>query len=326
MYTNERFPSIKHQSYQAMIRRLPKSHPSYQRLLNKKSIEDSGLHGEMYFDQVASKLLSPTCLHLKNSLLTLFKETFQVDSIIITPYFILISEIKNMVGNLIFDKKGGSLTRMLNGQKEYFTCPLFQVSRHTECVEYLLNQLNISVPVIDQVIYTNQYVEFTVKDSEIDIYEKILRIEQFTYHYRKIIKNYPHKHLTETQIKFIYQTLLQRNVLPFWNNHLTLLGISRDEIIKGFICLECNNIAETAYGGWRCHTCRKRVDHMFYQNMIDYFLLSGYTAKSSDLKDFLAMSSNRQVLTYINKIDIQSEMVGRQRIFFSPIHAKSTFE
>ncbi|MFB1082301.1 nuclease-related domain-containing protein [Jeotgalibacillus sp. JSM ZJ347] len=128
MYTNERTPSIKHKTYQTAVRRLPDHHPSYQKLVKKLNIEDSGLHGENYYDQVASKLLSSTCLHLKTSLLTLFKETFQIDSIIITPNFILISEVKNMVGTLFFDKKGGSLTRILNDQKEYFTCPLFQVS------------------------------------------------------------------------------------------------------------------------------------------------------------------------------------------------------
>ncbi|TFE03923.1 nuclease-related domain-containing protein [Jeotgalibacillus salarius] len=320
MYSNTRLPSVKHQTFQALARRTHPQHHAYPQILQKLSIEDAGYHGEQYFDQVAAKLLSPHCSQLKNLLLSQFKETFQIDSIIITPNFILICEIKNMVGNLHFDQRGGTLTRVLNNQKEYFTCPIFQVSRHSECISHLLKQMKIKVPVYDLVIYTNQRVEFSVKDSETEIYEKIHRIEQFTYYFRKMLHANAQHYLSSPQIKFIYQFLLKKDVFPFWRSYLNDIDIRHTDFIKGFICIECNRPAQSIRGGWRCDCCMKRRDGMLYQNIIDFFLLHGPSATAEEIRAFLNMSNKRQVIHYLKKLGFEPVQAGNHYVFHSPIH------
>ncbi|MFB1082302.1 hypothetical protein [Jeotgalibacillus sp. JSM ZJ347] len=186
-----------------------------------------------------------------------------------------------------------------------------------------MKQVNISVPVLNQVIYTNQNVEFAVKDSETEIYEKIHRIEQFTYHFRKIKKSHLQRYLSQAQIEFIYQTIADRCVTPFWKDHLLGLGIDRIELIKGFMCYDCNTIAPHVYGGWRCTTCSKKVNDMLYQNVIDCFLLNSATLNVAEIKAFLNLTNSRQVLSYMNKLGIKSEVAGRERVFISPIHSRN---
>ncbi|KIL46598.1 hypothetical protein KP77_27250 [Jeotgalibacillus alimentarius] len=325
MNTNTRTPSIKQQTLQALVQRIPKHHPGYVRVLEQLSIEEAGLHGELYFDSVASKILTPQSAQLKNLTLTLFKETFQIDSIIVTPQFILITEIKNMVGNLYFNKKGGVLTRMSNGQTSYFTCPLFQVSRHVECISHILKKLNLKVPVHDLVIYTNNNVEFTVKDSEQEIYEKIHRVEQFTQHYRKM-KDSASPHLSTTQMKIFCQELLKRNTLPFWKDHVTKTGVIHSDLINGVMCYRCCKIALAVRNGWRCKACDKRIDNMLYQNIIEYFLIHGPTATTKDITKFLHFANTRSAMHYLVKLGFKYEMVGSQKVFLSPVHEVSVMD
>ncbi|MBM7577764.1 nuclease-related domain-containing protein [Jeotgalibacillus terrae] len=323
MNTNTRVLSIKHLTLKALIQRIPEHHPGYGRVLEQLSIEEAGLHGELYFDSLASKILTPQSAQLKNLTLYLFKETFQIDSIIITPQFILITEIKNMVGNLHFDKKGGVLTRISNGQTAYFTCPLFQVSRHKECISHVLNYLNLNVPIHDLVIYTNKNVEFTVKDSEQEIYEKIHRVERFTHHYRKM-KNSATPHLSSAQMKILCQELLKRNIRPFWKDYVSNSGIPYSNLLNGVMCYACCKIAIQIRNGWRCPGCNKRVDDMLHQNITDYFLLRGPTATTNDISHFLNIPSTRSARNYLDKLGFKSEIIGKQKIFISPLHEVST--
>lgn len=322
MNTNIRPPSIKQQTLEALIRRIPEHHPGYKRAFELLSIEKAGLHGELYFDSLASKILTPQSAQLKNLTISLFKETFQIDSIILTPQFILITEIKNMIGNLHFDKKGGVLTRIMNGQREYYTCPLFQVSRHKECLTHILHTLKMSVPVYDLVIYTNQQVEFTVKESEADIYEKIHRVEQFTYQFRNMQKG-ARSYLTTSEINRIYKELIRKNKRPFWKDHVTKIGVYHHELLTGVVCCDCCKLAEEIRGGWKCIGCGHRASQMLHQNIIDFFLLHGPTATTEEIRTFLNLKTCRSALTYMDKLGFEFTISNNRKIFLSPIHQVS---
>lgn len=57
---------------------------------------------------------------------------FQIDTIIISAYFLLLLEIKNIAGTLLFDSKFNQLIRISEGNSEGFPDPILQVKRQEE--------------------------------------------------------------------------------------------------------------------------------------------------------------------------------------------------
>ncbi|WP_166786690.1 nuclease-related domain-containing protein [Jeotgalibacillus salarius] len=324
MYSNTRTEPMQLKALKALKRRLPPNHLSLNKIEEKISILESGFHGENFFDQFTSHVLSPRCLNLRNITLPAFSETIQIDSLFITPSFILICEIKNIKGNLHFDKKGGSLSRVVNGKEEYFSCPVTQVERHKEGIEVLLKNLNVKIPVIEMVVFTNSQVKFTVRSDEQSIYNQITRIESVTRKMRELKLLYRVQVLDQKGVKELWTKIMNKSLTPYWKDVRSPYSIEENELIRGVLCIKCDKGTVLNYGKWCCQSCGHSNKENFLESVTDYFLLIKDSCSIKDLRNFLDIDSSRKALEWMYKFNFQSKEGSRPSVFFSPMYVKKT--
>ncbi|MBM7660464.1 hypothetical protein JOC85_001236 [Bacillus mesophilus] len=130
MIAKKRNYPIRIKKLEALLRRLPKSHMKRGDIEEELAKSYAGFRGEQsmnyHFDYLDKKKY--TIIHD----LRLFDQNhyFQMDTLILSTRFLLIVEIKNIIGTLIFDKSFQQLIRSYNGKEDAFHNPLIQAKNH----------------------------------------------------------------------------------------------------------------------------------------------------------------------------------------------------
>lgn len=100
-------------------------------------------------------------------------QAFQMDTLIICPYFILIIESKNIAGTLTFEKDSTQMIRELDGKKQGFKNPLVQVARQKEQLMGWLKKRKIPlIPVEDLVGIADRRTVIITSDNNRAIFKK----------------------------------------------------------------------------------------------------------------------------------------------------------
>lgn len=115
---------------QSLLRRLPKNHPKIPYIEENLAKKMAGYRGEHSIDYPLSFLTFQNYFILHDLRLPHNDYFFQIDTLLISPKFILMLEVKNIAGKLFFDQEFHQLVRTLNDKEEVFPDPILQVKRH----------------------------------------------------------------------------------------------------------------------------------------------------------------------------------------------------
>ncbi len=77
---------------------------------------------------------------------------FQIDTLILSPYFFTIIEVKNYSGTIQFDHYFHQLIQMYNGEKRAFPDPTSQINRHQVQLKEWLHAYTSTLPPIEPLI------------------------------------------------------------------------------------------------------------------------------------------------------------------------------
>ncbi|WP_449538946.1 nuclease-related domain-containing protein [Ferdinandcohnia sp. Marseille-Q9671] len=123
--------------------------------LKKFQADEKGYEGECYFDDLITQSPASTYLQINDLLLKWQNTTFQIDSLLISPYKIYLFEIKNFEGEYYIE-----------GDRWYFSSgyevknPIPQLQRSESLLRPLVQTLGINLPIEANVIFVNP--EFTL--------------------------------------------------------------------------------------------------------------------------------------------------------------------
>lgn len=153
-------------------RTIPRELEVYQLLNSRKNLLDTerkhlyalqkGYEGELLFDELTSSIIKPECLLLNDLLLSLNKNTFQIDSLIIFPETIYIFEVKNFEGDYFYEQD--RLFRRIPPDSEV-TNPLIQLNRSESLFRQLLQQFGNNMTIQSYLVFVNP--EFTLYQAPI---------------------------------------------------------------------------------------------------------------------------------------------------------------
>ena len=127
----------------------------------KKLVKDEkGYEGECYFDHLIANSPASTSLILDDLLLEWRNNTFQIDSLLISPYKIYLIDVKNIEGEFYIE---GNQWFFLSGLE--VKNPLIQLQRSDSLLRPMHQSLTVNLPIEAIVIFVNP--EFTlVQTSE----------------------------------------------------------------------------------------------------------------------------------------------------------------
>ncbi|WP_391203714.1 nuclease-related domain-containing protein [Psychrobacillus sp. L4] len=288
------------QSYIELSRLLLRLEPSHS---SKKEVEkkfhqiEAGYFGEKLVDNTLLELIFPphscilTDVHLKihNHLY------IQMDTLIITKKYLLVIEVKNIVGTITFQKHNGQTIRTLDGVKTPFECPISQINRHIQALE----QLRLPLPIFKAIVFSsNRVILENVPMDEPIFFRKNLStyIHQLNQKEDRIDTSQFNDLIRRIQLK--QHEMQRKSLCDRWR-------ISPESLIKGLLCNLCGNILyKISNKTWKCTKCESNDRNPITHNINDYFILVKDSITTIECKEFFGFSSTHEAYYMLKKCNL----------------------
>lgn len=281
------------QQLEALCSRTPKSHPKFQIISDRYAREKAGYHGEKALDFHLSFLPEEKYHIFHNLRLYDGKNYFQMDSLILSTRFILILEVKNYKGTLVFDPEFNQMIRILDGVEEGYQDPIVQVERQTLQLKIWLNSHHFpNIPIESLVIISNPSTIIKALSKPHLVSQTVLHSASLPTKIRKFEKQRNEETLTPKEVKRLSRHLIKKHE-SFIVNILQHYQLTPNDILKGVQCPLCHYLSMNRISGsWYCPSCKTTSKEAHYTALRDYVLLLGNTITNQEIRTFLRISSS----------------------------------
>ncbi|WP_342508524.1 nuclease-related domain-containing protein [Sporosarcina sp. FSL K6-2383] len=277
-------------SLERLLARLPQNHGKYQTISQKLYQAKAGYAGELIIDRILNEITFPKGTIIIKDLTLEINPNFlvQLDTLILTPTSIILLEIKNYSGTVLFDEASGKTTKISPGDEiEKYDCIIHQLDRATEAIRGYLRKRHINLPINPILVMANQRTEIPVFPETVPL--KFTK--QLPRYIRTLIGNTDA--ITTQQVTAVSNQLRAAQVkwkrIPACEKHT----ISATELKQGVLCLDCSAIMSRMRGRtWICNSCGKSSEGALEQSIADWYLLISPTLTNKQLRHFLKLNSN----------------------------------
>ncbi|PFH91941.1 nuclease-related domain-containing protein [Bacillus sp. AFS088145] len=318
MILKERTVPLTIRKLEALLRRLPEEHIQRVRIEEDLAKFKAGFHGEKPLDYHLSFFNKERCIVIQDlRLLDNEKRFFQIDTIILSPSFILIIEVKNLVGVLYFDQSFNQLIRITEGKEEAFMNPIIQVERQKRQLRSWLEQNKfMNYPIIPLVVLSNSKSVIKASSNVIQISNTVIHSDLLYRKIEELEKKFPINSFTPKEIRKLAKHLIKQNQL-LDQNILEKYNISKNELLTGVICEKCKlySMIRTK-GSWYCPHCFSVSKDAHLNSLYDFYLLIGNTIKNSQLRDFLHISSIYSASRLLRKLNLPSSRTKKDKTHY----------
>ncbi|MDN4525601.1 nuclease-related domain-containing protein [Fictibacillus fluitans] len=293
MIVKERKMPLILQKMEALLRRIPEHHPK------RKEIEASfykymaGYRGEESLDYPLSFLHEKEYFILHDLRLWDGVRYFQMDTLIVSPAFILVLEVKNFTGTLVFDQEFSQLIRLSEEKEEAFPDPLLQVQRQEKQLNvWLENHRFEKIPIEALVIISSPYtlIKNPIK-PQIGLNEKVLHTGKLMNKIDELKSRYTNHLITDKLIRKLIRQL-QKEHTPLEVDVLQRFKIQPGEILKGVHCMDCGYLPMKRMSAkWICSQCLATSKNAHLIALHDYKLLLGESISNREFRHFLFVPS-----------------------------------
>lgn len=297
---------IKIHILEALLRRLPPSHPKWNELEEELSRAQAGLSGEKALDYILSYLPPKEYLILQDIRLLHTPHFFQIDILIISPRYLLILEVKNYSGQIYFDDQFHQIIQTKNGREKAFPDPISQVNVQKSHLSAWLSKNNvIDVPIEFLIVITNPYTIMRASPSYKDIFQKAIHKEQLLSKIAMIDKAYSVERFQQKEMKKISK-LLSKHHVPHIPNLTDRFKINVSDVISGTHCPNCFSIPMTYQKGkWYCNKCNCISKNAHIPSLKDYSLLIKPSITNRELRNFLRLPSHASATYLLSRMNLR---------------------
>lgn len=275
----------------SLEKRLPNNHEKRQSILEELYNRKAGYGGEQQYDKCMTEF-KPAYPHaiLHDVCLKQDGFYFQMDSILITPAFIAISEVKNIAGKIIITSNPTQFIRVVpSGERKVLQSPIVELERKQYFLINWLRQQGITIPIIGVVIfaYNNELIIEKITET------KILFAYEAPSYFRTLPVN--KDILTNKNIKNLAFELIKshQEYNPFPMAIST--KIQPAEIKPGVLCPQCSQFSMTwEKKKWICPHCNHAGVDQHKLAIEDWFILIDKKITNSEFRYF-TKTQNRNV-------------------------------
>ncbi|MGD6794133.1 nuclease-related domain-containing protein [Metabacillus indicus] len=294
MIKKEKTFSMRILKLQALLRRLPVNHFSRKRIEEDLAKSLAGHYGEKSIEYHLSEI-NPKDYFLFHDLRMSLDQVhfFQIDILIITKGFILILEVKNMKGILLFDQHYHQLIRTYNGKEEIFADPILQVKRQQNSLKQLLQKGHFpATPIHSLVVIGSKASGYksipafseTVKKNVIHANLLKEKMDLLT------LRN-PNEIFTKKEMNKVSRFLLKEDT-PLNPDVMSQFQIPPSDIRTGVYCPSCFHLPmKRQRGTWKCDECGAADKSAHVKSLEDYALLLSPTISNKECRAFLQIES-----------------------------------
>jgi hypothetical protein len=277
-----------------LLRRVPQSHNRLHELQEKLRNHTSGFKGEQSLDYFYRYL--PKDVHLLHGMRILHDDYyFQMDTLLISPSFITILEVKYLAGSLFFENRFSQLIRTYNDKRDSFTNPIEQVNRQKYHLSKILEQNKFTaVPIETLVVITHPSAIIDASPTYKEALERVIKSSNLPQKFENLTRKHPTPVLAQKQIKKLIKLLSKISSL-YDPDVCELFQIKKAELISGVLCITCtHSTLRYVRGTWYCPVCNTSSKTAHIEALEDYACLISTNITTKACKDFLKLSSNKQ--------------------------------
>lgn len=278
----------------ALYKRIPKNHLNFSTIQEEYYQTVAGDIGEEAVMKVIEQLDLPYKFYTFHNV-SLYSETlFQMDILIITPYYALILEIKNIKGEITFTDQQ-IIRTLATGETRSFDNPFLQLEEYESQLKRLFQVNHISLPIFSAVAFA--FSSSIIKDPPKN--KTIL----FRRGIKPYIRNIPAnaRILSDAQLESLKYFILKENTdyqpFPLCNH----FGIDPNSIRLGVECVQCGLIGmKKVIRNWYCPRCKSSHRNAHVSTLRDYLLLYNSTISNQECQQFLQLNNKYEATKILN--------------------------
>ena len=270
---------------QALLRRMHEHDEHFSTTQTEVNNLEAGYFGEQRIDREFTNFTMPHLHYLLHNveLRTHQGSTHQIDSIVLTSHFLLILEVKNITGILLYKPHHHEFSRLRkDGTMENFTDPFEQAYRHQLFLERLLYSWHIELPVAYAVVIVNQNA---VLDESLRGYP-IFHLTGLRRYIHRLFSKYP---TCDVELPYV-----SKRLLALTHRHPPKRRVNDTaRLKKGVLCVKCSFKSWMDYQNrsWCCRTYGTRDKDALRWALHDYRLLIGERITNQQFRAFAGIES-----------------------------------
>ncbi|MGG0658300.1 nuclease-related domain-containing protein [Rummeliibacillus pycnus] len=301
-----------------LIRRLVLSNPKKEELENEYKRIKAGDIGEKVVMESLEQFQLPYDFFIFHNLSLLLESKIQIDVLFLTPYYVVIFEVKNIKGDIELRHNPRQLVRTLsNGQVHVFNSPEPQLEEYVHQLKRFFLNKGTNIPVYGAVIFpfTSSFIKQTSNKTTILLKNEI----------KPFLRNIPIK------TSFLTNKGLEHMKGYFLDSHtefspyplIDRYNIPREDILNGVLCKKCGELGMKKFSHyWFCPSCHFKNVTAHEEAIYDYFKIINHTITNTKCREFLGISNPNQFYRMIKKMNLNSVGKNRHTIYSLPEHRK----
>jgi hypothetical protein len=301
---------------EAILRRISLNHPKRSEILQDLLIRRAGFKGEQDMDYYLSLLNDSDFYILQDLRIPLGKNHFQIDFLILSTYFILLIENKNMPGIIEFDPDFNQVIRTHNDKVEIYDDPVMQVKRQLIQLVPWLKLNHFTIPPIEFLVtYSNQGSILKNPTKNEEIFKRVckggsvvMKVEEFKSRHKSEI-------FSQKEIKKLIKLLIKSHEPE--GSHISKFKLSPSDFFQGVQCPSCSQFyMERISGSWHCTSCNARSDDAHVQAIMDYFLIGNPSITNKQLRLLLRLTSDKTATRILLKMNLPFTGTTKDRVYY----------
>ncbi|WP_078577791.1 nuclease-related domain-containing protein [Salipaludibacillus agaradhaerens] len=289
----------------SLLRRLPPSHPKTSTVAEMLAKYKKGYRGELALDYYLDYLELDTCFIINDLRLPDgMSRFFQLDTLLLTPTFFCIFEIKNLSGVLSFDTSLNQMRRTIHGETEGYLDPISQVQMQHVHLRRLLKKYRFPQITINPFVVISHPTTIIENRNS-----SVLHAHAVLATISELGKESSKHPLQFNMLHDLNKKLLELHV-PKRLDVLKEFNIDKNELIFGVRCEKCREYGmRRHYAVWICDFCgyQSRLAHLLA--LEDYSLLINNVITNKHARIFLKVDS-RNAITYLFKT-MNVQLIGK---------------
>ncbi|PLS02590.1 nuclease-related domain-containing protein [Neobacillus cucumis] len=305
---------------EALCRRLSTNHPKYKEIQEELGRRRAGYQGEVAFDYYLRYLPKDKYMILHDLNLPDGEYNCQIDTLLISPEYALIIEVKNMTGKLIFDTENEQFIQIYNEKEKGYPYPIAQAERHQEYLRKLLKTNKFpDIPTEYVVVISNSYATYAVTGKNAyKVKPRVGKADVFQSKIQYFEDQFTKPALDSKDLRKLCRRLVKMNTVPT-NYVLRKYGINKYDLSIGVFCPRCNHypIIEKR-SKWFCPSCNTYSKDAHINALMDYFLLIDTQITNQQFRDFCQLTSSHTSKRFLVSANLSYDLGTKKGRSYSP--------
>lgn len=301
---------------EALKQRFPIHHPKWNEIVVHYKKRLAGYRGEKSLDFHLSMLSDTRYMIFHNIRLPLGKYFFQIDILLLSRFFALVLETKNLAGEIIIEKEFSQAKQKIKDKIERIGNPVLQARLQAKKLKKWFQKHHIKdLPVHYLFVNSNEKTIITSEPGNEQLNRNMCNSEYLLEKITQVENYYKTESIDVKELRRIKRMLLADDT-PENPDILKTYGISPNELPTGVQCTECGHFPmDHAHGTWHCPNCTAKSKTAHIKAVNDFFLLIKPTITNSELREFLHIDSISVASKILNSLDLPSTGTFRNRVY-----------